>query len=82
MVFVVIFTSCLFVAIVSKSVVLLPKKNESRFLWYHNGTRKNSKTCVKRPLKIDKIKVLMTTGSLTKVESIAECSLCNTFDLH
>ena len=44
-----------------------------------------SKTCLKRPLKIDKIKILMTDGSLMKVESIAECSLgafCNTFDLH
>ena len=30
-----------------------------------------SKTCEKRPLKIDKIKILMTNGSLTKVESIA-----------
>ena len=50
-------------------------------------------TCLKRPLKyrqnghsnIDKTKVLMTNGSLMKVESIAECSLgafCNTFDLH
>ena len=32
--------------------------------------------------KIDKTKVLMTNGSLMKVESIAECSLgafCNTF---
>ena len=34
-----------------------------------------SKTCVKRPLKIDKTKVLMTPGSLMKVESIAECLL-------
>ena len=44
-----------------------------------------SKTCVKRPSKIDNIKILMTNGSLMKVESIAECSLgafCNTFDLH
>ena len=35
--------------------------------------------------KIDKTKVLITNGSLMKVESIAECSLgafCNTFDLH
>ena len=32
-----------------------------------------SKTCLKRPLKIDKIKVLMENGSLMKVESIAEC---------
>ena len=40
-----------------------------------------SKTCVKRPLKIDKTKILMTNGSLMKVEIIAECS-CNTFDLH
>ena len=33
-----------------------------------------SKTCVKRPLKIDNTKILMTNGSLKKVESIAECS--------
>ena len=35
--------------------------------------------------KIDKTKILMTNGSLMKVESIAECSLgafCNTFDPH
>ena len=35
--------------------------------------------------KIDKTKVLKTDGTLTQVESIAECSLgafCNTFDLH
>ena len=30
--------------------------------------------------KIDKKPILMTNGSLMKVESIAEC--CNTFDLH
>ena len=34
-----------------------------------------SKTCLKRPLKIDKTKVLMTNDSLKKVEGIAECSL-------
>ena len=42
-------------------------------------------TSLKRPLKIDKTKVLNTNGSLMKVEPIAECSLgafCNTFDLH
>ena len=33
-----------------------------------------SKTCVKRPLKINKTKILMTNDSLMKVESIAECS--------
>ena len=33
-----------------------------------------SKTCVKRPLKNGQ-KILMTNGSLMKVESIAECSL-------
>ena len=35
--------------------------------------------------KIDKRNILMTNGSLIKVESIAECSLrafCNIFDLH
>ena len=31
-----------------------------------------SKTCVKRPLKIDKTKIVMTNGGLMKVESIAE----------
>ena len=34
--------------------------------------------------KIDKTKILMTNGNLTKVKSVAECSLgafCNTFDL-
>ena len=46
---------------------------------------KYSKTCVRRPLKKDKTKSLMTNGRLIRVESIAECSLgafCNTFDLH
>ena len=33
-----------------------------------------SKVCLKRPLKIDKTKVLKTNGNLMKVESIAECS--------
>ena len=28
----------------------------------------NSKTCVKQPLKIDKTKILMTSGSLMKVK--------------
>ena len=33
-----------------------------------------SKTCVKQPLKFRQKKILMTNGSLMKVESIAECS--------
>ena len=45
-----------------------------------------SKTCVKRPIEIDKTKILMTNGSLMKVKSIAEWNaplgaFCNTFDL-
>ena len=32
-----------------------------------------SKTCVKRPSKIDKTNILITIGSLMKVESISEC---------
>ena len=35
--------------------------------------------------KIDKTKVLKTSGSLVQVKNIAECStraFCNTFDLH
>ena len=51
----------------------------------------NSKTCLKRPLKKDKTKALKSSGSLIKVESIAEFSLgafcnkrafCNTCGLH
>ena len=33
-----------------------------------------SKTCVKRPLKIDEKNILMPNGSLMKVQSITECS--------
>ena len=33
-----------------------------------------SKACVKWPLKNRQTKILMTNGSLMKVESIAECS--------
>ena len=37
------------------------------------GTEINySEICLKRPLKIDKIKVVKTGGSLVQVESIAE----------
>ena len=32
--------------------------------------------------KTDKIKILMTNGSLMKVESIAEGAFCNTFEMH
>ena len=44
-----------------------------------------NKTCLKRPIKIDKTKILMTNGSLMKVESIQNAPLgafCNTCDLH
>ena len=34
---------------------------------------KYSKTCVKRPFKSRKTNILMSNGSLMKVESIAEC---------
>ena len=34
-----------------------------------------AKPVKKQPLKIDKTKILMTNGSLMKVESIAECIL-------
>ena len=50
-----------------------------------NLPRIYSKTCLKRPLKINKTEIFKINGSLMKVESIAECSLeafCNTFDLH
>ena len=38
------------------------------------GANIYSKTCVKRQLKKDETNVSMTTGSLMKVENIAECS--------
>ena len=50
-----------------------------------------SKTGENGHSKEDKTQILMTNGSLMKVESIAECSpwnillggvFCNTFDLH
>ena len=40
----------------------------------HLTVRCTVKTCVKRPLKIDKAKILMTNGSLMKAISIGECS--------
>ena len=43
-------------------------------IWTAVHASKYSKTCVKRPLKIDKRKILMTNVSLRKVKSIAECS--------
>ena len=42
-------------------------------LRYPHRALDHSKTCLKRPLKIDKIKVLMKNGSFMKVESFAEC---------
>ena len=53
--------------------------------WYVSVISHITKSCLKRPLKIDKTKVLMENGSLMKVESIAKCSLgafCIIFDLH
>ena len=45
--------------------------------WLHKKqstlTNLYSKTCLKRPLKIDKSKALETDGSLMKIESIKEC---------
>ena len=38
-----------------------------------------SKTCVKRPLKIDRTKIFMTVGSLMKVENI--CNINQTSPL-
>ena len=38
-----------------------------------------SKTCANGHSKIDKAKILMTNGSLIKVESIAECSILQYF---
>ena len=51
----------------------------------HQDDCTTSQTCVKRPLKNRQSKILITTGSLTKVESNAECapkSILQYFDLH
>ena len=39
-----------------------------------------SKPCLKRPLKIDKTKILMANGCLMNVESAPLGAFCNTFD--
>ena len=52
----------------------------ARKRWSRNDTTtKYSQTCPKWPLKIDKMKVLKTGGSLMQIENIAESS---PFDLH
>ena len=43
-----------------------------KFIYY-------SETCLKRPLKKDKTKNLVTNSSEMKVESIAECSILQYF---
>ena len=50
------------------------------FVCFVDVISRYSITCLNSHSKIDKAKILMTEGSLMKVESIAE--FCNTFDLH
>ena len=72
---------------VAKGIRLLDKKNNSClyrriFMQVRTFERYIS---LSGHSKIDKTKILKTTGSLMKVESIAECSLgafCNTYDLY
>ena len=49
-----------------------------------NSIRDTVKLVLSGHSKIGKAKVLhvMANGSLMQVESIAECSFCNTFDMH
>ena len=58
-----------------KHIIKIKQPARSLFLCKHNTVKP-----VNGQSKLDQTKVLMTTGSLMKVESIAEC--CNTFDLH
>ena len=65
--------------------LLFLKKREN--LQYCNNYFKiiYSKPVYNNHSKIDKTKILMTNGSLLKVESIADApygAFCNTFDLH
>ena len=80
---------CLFIQRKRKNRTKKVKKKRENEIWYRaieSGTPSTSKanyyskTCVKRPLKIDKTSTLMTNGSQMKVESIAEFR--DTFDLH
>ena len=59
--------SCMLVQILKLRIYAITQQK-------HDVETTYSKTCVKRPLKIDKTKILITIGSLMKVESIAECS--------
>ena len=56
-------------------VIVLGSPGELAMSSSHQSFTVYSKTCLKRPLKKDKTKVLKTNGSLMKVKSIAECSL-------
>ena len=65
----------MFIAIVYTLLFFFQKLHQHPYFEYNHMFDKYSKTCVKRPLKIDNTKILMTNCSLMKVECIAECSL-------
>ena len=58
---------------ISVYILCVCAKINNPFLMYHTELVYYSKTCLKRPLKIDNTKVVMENGCLMKVESIAEC---------
>ena len=68
-----------------KYLINVKKKEKYSMNEKNSENEKTIKLVLRGHSKIDKTKVLMTNGSLMKVESIAECSpgaFCNTFDLH
>ena len=56
----------------NKNIHLTASMNSTKYK-IHVGSQ-YSKTCLKLPIKKDKTKILITNGSLMKVESIAEWS--------
>ena len=54
-------------------------KRTASMRWFFWAHKTYSKTCVKRPLKKDKSKILMTNGSLMKVESTGIIGIENQF---
>ena len=60
--------------VVKKSHFTYSESTNSTKQKVHVGSQYSKTLSLKQPLKKDKTKILITNGSLMKVESIAECS--------
>ena len=70
-----VFILKIFVHIANSGILKLPRNISIFPITKADLSTYNSKTCVKRPLKKDKTKILITNGSLMKVKSIVEIML-------